>query len=128
MATVTAAIVRARWPFLTEALINDTLLGLFITEADGTVSLRSSLASMRDDAVTHYAAHKAVMYNQAAANGGLATGPVASASFVHRSEGRAVAASSRTADPLAAELETTLPGRELLLLLVATRRVPGLIQ
>lgn len=131
MATaVTTTTVRTRWPYLASTTtISDALLTILIAEADSTVNTWGrALLIRREEAITHYAAHKATLTIEAGNSGGMATGPVAAESFLHRSRSRAIAASSSTADPMSADLEQTVPGRVLLTLLRATLSTPRLIQ
>lgn len=130
MATaVTASDVRERWPFITVSFATDDVLTLLISEADDALGIGSTpLLLQRETAVKHYAAHLAVMQKQAANSQGMATGPVASASFLHRSEGRNITSSASGSTFPLAELESTVPGRQLILVLRATTDIPRLVQ
>lgn len=131
MATaITTTAVRTRWPYLAStATISDAVLEALIAEADEGLNVRGrALLIRREEAVTHYAAHKATLTIEAGNSGGMASGPIAADSFLHRSRSRSIAASSSTTDPMSADLEQTVPGRALLTLLRATLQTPRLIQ
>lgn len=129
MATsVTISNVRTRWPHLASTTtISDALLTILLAEADSALST-VSLGTRREEAVTHYAAHKATVTVQASQTSGLNSGSVDSENFMHRSTSRGSSTGSgASVSGWQADLARTMPGQALWTLLLGVRRLPRVV-